>query len=458
MKSTSPNILFIDNGTNYILFLRIATLLQERGSVKFVFVTLIESRVKLFREMGVEAVYLDLSRKSSGTDLSEAEKIISSLESQYPNFRLGVGVRRDRILRYLRRARSRRILLTAALRFSDLLNKYRPLLVLGEISWAIEYLFHYLSESKGVPYRHILNIPGRSLRVTGFDDRHTYASTVKDGPVTYENSAGPGKSYAELCNEVKLYKVSVRYFVQNFRLNYSGNDYRQSLLYRARRAFIPLYKVVNSLFYCFYARRGVDSTAGNILLTLHIQPESTPDFVSPFYADQLQLARGLLDALRSDQVLYIKDHPNTVSIRNLFALADLLKHPQVRLLPQKFSAKAIYHNFDCVVSVAGTALLECSELGVPALCLSDVYLGELPGVLDARKFSSLAEALDAAISYVPPESDGGGKVREICGRLGFPGFIHDARVSPQVLDSGNVECLVRLVEHMIDGTERSPKA
>jgi len=443
-------ILYIDNGTNYVLFLEIARVLQKANTARMVFVTLIESRVALFRENGVEAVFLDLSSKADSGVVATTKEMISALESRHPNFRLDLGVKRDRILRFLPRTRARHILLSAADGFLQMLEQYRPALVLGEVSWAIEYLFYYLCADKGVRYRHILNIPGESLKVTSFDDRHTLASVIEGSPISITNQSKIAKSYAELCGEVKSYRISLRYFLRYFRLNYSQNDYRQAMFYRLRRVFLPFYKGVNRLFYWAFSCTTPDPGTSNILFTLHIQPESTPDFVSPFHADQEQIAKELVDALRSDQVLYIKDHPNTVSIRNLFAWVRLLRNPQVRLLSREISGRKIYSQFDCVVSIAGTALLECSELGVPALCLSDVYLRELPGVIDARDYPNLTEALSAALAYEELEGGNAEEVRRLTAGLGFPGFIHDARVSPRVLDPENVENLARLIERMLE--------
>ena len=450
MKTSPPVIVVVDNGTSYILFLELARIFHTTNAARMIFVTLIESRVAFFKKNGVEAVFLDLSGNAPGANIAAGQELISTLEIRHSNFRLGLGIKRDRILRLLPKRRARRILFSAADPFSKLLDRYQPTLVLGEVSWAIEYLFYYLCINRGIRYRHILNIPDESLKITAFDDRHTYATAVEASPITNDNNSKSGKSYAELCGDVKSYKISLRNFLRYFRLNYSRNDYRQALFYRLRRVYFPVYKGFNWLFYRIYSSAMPGTSASNILFTLHIQPESTPDFVSPFHSDQVQLAKGLLDALRSDQFLYIKDHPNTISLRKLFTWARLLRHPQVRLLPREISGNSIYAQFDCVVSIAGTALLECSKLGVPTLCLSDVYLRELPGVYDARNFPNLAAALTAALAYIPPKGGNTDEVLRLTTRLGFPGFIHDARVSPLVLDPENIENLVRLIEHMLE--------
>lgn len=442
-------IFFIDNGTNFPVFIEIASTLIQDGAARVVFVTLIKSRLKLFESRGLEAVYLDLSASRQRTLRKHTSQRIAKIEERFPEFRLELGISRDRILRYFSRKKAYRILLTAAQEFFDLLERYQPNLILGEVSWAIEYLFYYISADQGIRYRHILNVPGENLRIAAFDDRHTLSSALEASPS--EDAAHPivEKSYAELCGDVKGFRSTISYFLRNFGLNYSRNDYRQFLFYRLRRPFFPIYNVLDRLFYRAFAAQAPSNPGADILFMLHIQPEATPDFVSPFYADQLALAHRLVGAMRSDQILYIKDHPNTISLRNLLGWARLARHPQVRFLRRNISGKDLYPRFGCVVSIAGTALAECSQLGVPALCLSDCYFREFPGVIDARKYPNLSAALSAAIEK-RAESDIPTKLANArFSSLGFPGFIHDARVSPGVLEPTNIARIVTLVKHLL---------
>lgn len=450
-----PVILYVDNGTNFILFLEVARALKSDGAARVVFVTLIQSRVALFERHGIEAVYLDLSAVRQKKLRNDTVQRIARIEGRYSDFRLELGVARDRILRHFPRTKALGVLLTAAEGFMELLEAFRPHLVLGEVSWAIEYLFYYLSADNGIKYRHILNVPGENLRITAFDDRHTLASALEASPNDDTDLPIVEKSYAELCGEVKGFRSTIWYFLRNLRLNYSRNDYRQSLFYRLRRPFFPIYKTLDRLFYRVFSVSAPSDSGTDILLTLHIQPESTPDFVSPFYADQLELARSLVRAMRSDQTLYIKDHPNTISFRNLLGWACLARHPQVKFIRRDLSGRDLYPKFGCVVSIAGTALLECSQMGVPALCFSDCYFREFPGVIDARKYNSVSAALSAAIKLKTEGVLPAQPKNVSLSMLGFPGFIHDARVSPGVLDLRNIARIVVLVKHLLAASSDS---
>lgn len=444
-----PVVFYIDNGTNFVLFLKVASALKRDCAARVVFVTLIQSRVALFESHGFEAIYLDLSSARQKKPCNDTSQRIARIEERFSDFRLELGISQDRILRHFPRKKALGILLTAAKDFFDFVERYRPQLILGEVSWAIEYLFYYISADQGIRYRHILNVPGENLRITAFDDRHTLASALEASPSNDAALPIVDKSYAELCGDVKGFRSTTRYFLSNFRLNYSRNDYRQFLFYRLRRPFFPIYKVLDRFFYRMFSAQAPSNPGTDILFMLHIQPEATPDFVSPFYADQLALAHRLVRAMRSDQSLYIKDHPNTISLRNLLGWARLARHPRVRFLRRNVSGQDLYPRFGCVVSIAGTALAECSQLGVPALCFSDCYFREFPGVIDARQYASLSAALSAAIE-LRAESETQTKLTNVrFSKIGFPGFIHDARVSPGVLDPTNIASIVTLVKHLL---------
>jgi len=89
---------------------------------------------------------------------------------------------------------------------------HKPDLVLGEISWAIEELFYYITESANIKYRHLLNLPGNSLRVAAFDAMHTEEGTHYLGKYEDKTAQQTFKSYQELCQSVKNYRSSSLFF------------------------------------------------------------------------------------------------------------------------------------------------------------------------------------------------------------------------------------------------------
>jgi hypothetical protein len=459
MSAESPapsrcDILVVDNGTNYALYGELARHLQSARGLRVVYLTLVPARVAYFESLGIEARALLLSG-TSGPEITSGEAAIRRLEERFPKYRLDVSISRDRILRWYPKYAAEYLLKAAAVRFEALLDELRPRLVLGEISWAIEHLFFYSSEQRGVAYRHLLNLPGEDLLVAGFDADHSAPGTGFVGERAA--SAGTaGKSYFELCGAVKKYRPSLRYFLRNFRLLYSPNDYRQALFYRVRRLLMPAYELAQQLFEALYAGP-LPETRTDVLLVLHVQPESTPDYVAPFHADQIRLAGSIAEGLREGQFLYVKDHPNVLSIRNLWRWRQLFKSGRVRLLPRRLPGRELLARFEVVVSIAGTALYECARLGVPAISMSDVFLNELPNVIDGRSYPRLADALEAAAN-LRPQALTQSEAQAFLSRFGVPAFVHDARIAPDVTNPANVERLGGLVQLLLTNCAKPVRA
>lgn len=438
--------LIVDNGTNHVLFGQLARYLAAAAGLKIVYVTLLPARVSYFHSLGIEARVLDAGL-SSDIDLAAGVGLISQIEARYPGYRLGLSIRRDRILRWYPRNRAERLISVTAARFDKLLAELKPRLVLGEVSWAIEHAFYHVASLRGIRYRHLLNLPGKELLVAPFDADHSASGTEYIGERMREAPQDVGKSYYELCGAVKGYRPSLGYFLRNFRMLYSPNDYRQALFYRIRRLFMPLYRVLQGLFEAWHAVPPPEDRQ-HVLLVLHVQPESTPDYVSPFHADQCQLAMNIAEALPSGQRLFVKDHPNVLSIRNLWRWHRLLRQGKVRLLSRRLPGRDLLPRFEVVVSIAGTALYECAKLGIPAVSLSNVFMNELPNVLDGRGCPNWAVAIDRARQKTASplsEED----AQAFLSRFGMPGFIHDARIAPDVINPANIERLAKLVTALL---------
>lgn len=440
------DILIVDNGTNHLLFGQLAQYLQQTCGLKIVYLTLIPARVDYFRSLGIDAQVLDLSAPCDA-DVVVGEKLILSIEDRFPHYRFGLSIKRDRILRWFPRSKAERLLMAAAVRYEAILDSVQPRVVLGEISWAIEHLFFHLSEARGIVYRHILNLPGKELLVTPFDADHSAKGTGYLGEASAPESGSTGKSYYELCGAVKGYKPSLGYFASNFKMLYSANDYRQSLFYRIRRIVLPVYRLLQQLFEAWYAKP-LPEDKKHLLMVLHVQPESTPDYVAPFYSNQIALAQTVADSLKHGQYLYVKDHPNVVSMRNLIGWARLLRQGKVRLLKRSLPGRELMSKFPIVVSIAGTALYECSRLGIPAISMSDVFMNELSNVIDGRRYVTFSDAIVAAeqLKVTPLTED---EAQAFLARFGVPAFIHDARIAPDVVNIANIQRLADVVLRLL---------
>lgn len=448
-EKDKKKILIIDNGTNFLLFKIIANELKIKYSYEVEYITLIKSRVNYFKKINITSHYINL-RNNQSTQTKIGLEIIQQVEAQQSSYRLALSIKRDRVLRTRNFEKAKKILCGAAFQFKEILEREKPSLVLGEISWAIEDLFFHITECAGIRYRHLLNLPGKKLRVAAFDAQHTAAGTFYIGRDYKEEGNDESKSYYDLCKSVKEYKSSNYYILKNIKLLYSNNDYRQSIFYRIKNLYKPIYKHLYDLFERIYSSNVPTKGNGrvNIIMVFHVQPESTPDFVAPFHADQIRLLEQIINSLTINQHLYLKEHPNVVSIRNLFDLSKLLNKPNVHLLKKNESGIKLLENFDFVVSIAGTALFEAAKIGIPAICYSNIFFNSLPNVVSGQKFSNFAQALSYANNLkCKPLAEH--EAEEFLSQFGLPSYIHDARIEPEVAQQENVNNLVYLIHTII---------
>jgi len=56
-------VFIIDNGTNYLLFEKIAAHLKQQYNFQVIYITLIKSRVNYFKNQGIESIYINLKDK-----------------------------------------------------------------------------------------------------------------------------------------------------------------------------------------------------------------------------------------------------------------------------------------------------------------------------------------------------------------------------------------------------------
>jgi hypothetical protein len=103
-------------------------------------------------------------------------------------------------------------------------------------------------------------------------------------------------------------------------------------------------------------------------LPLHYQPEATTKPFASIYASQFIVFKRILDNLKKDDYIVIKEHP-AMSLHNYFNLRRYRSplyeryatHPQVKFAPIFYSNEEILSKSQNVVSIAGTTLIEASS-------------------------------------------------------------------------------------------------
>jgi hypothetical protein len=422
------SIVYVDNFSNFHFYLNLA---MHANCFKFHFVVFSEERYEACIEAGIDC---DLIRWRLGGESSRSTSV---------DLHFDIAIANDRLLRFIPRRAAKAILVRYLQQFEQVLDKVKPCLVVGEISWAVEYMFYLASEARGIRYRHILNLPLEKVRVVAFDAEHSMSSLAEcTGSPAIQ---GPEISYAFLCGKVKQFNSKRR----RDRQVRSSSDYREKkvlwvlssmhywsskLLYGT--AYKLLSRPLTSIHY--------DSRKIIVYFPLHVQPESTPDYVSPYYSDQLGLLRRISIQLGDECIILVKEHPNNFSPRSIAKFLGSSRCSNIVYVRSEVRAQALVEACDVVMTVAGTTALEAANIGKPSITFSNIFYNHFNGIFDGRS------ALDAGTlkSFLsrrlgqPVDHDVIEKLKE----FGVQGFMHDPRIVEKVVDRANLNAVTELLQ------------
>lgn len=111
---------------------------------------------------------------------------------------------------------------------------------------------------------------------------------------------------------------------------------------------------------------------------LPFEPEMSSSLFSPFYKDQIWLAKQIAQSLPIHFKLYIKEHPSMFSYRAKAFYEELKKIPSVRLIHPSEMSFGIISESKIVITTAGTAGWEAILMKKPVITLGDAFYSALP--------------------------------------------------------------------------------
>lgn len=101
----------------------------------------------------------------------------------------------------------------------------------------------------------------------------------------------------------------------------------------------------------------------------HLEPEAVVLYLGDgIYKNQTKLIENIAASLPAGYFLYVKDHPHEYAYRDAIDYKRLMSVPNIRLLDQRLSAKAIMKNAKGVVTINGTAGFEALLLNKQVYC------------------------------------------------------------------------------------------
>lgn len=168
--------------------------------------------------------------------------------------------------------------------------------------------------------------------------------------------------------------------------------------------------VLDSRLDKYYKRNSVipDLSKKYLYFPLHLQPElSTSPLAGP-YVNQLLVVQLLAYYLPANIYIYIKENPHQTGVsRSLEFYEELIKIPQVRLVPKTFNTFKLTDNSLAVVTISGTAGLEALYREKPVLLFGHIFFEIARGVFRIRNNHDCKSALNWIINkkYTPRIKD-----------------------------------------------------
>ncbi|ESP95110.1 capsule polysaccharide export protein [Pseudoalteromonas luteoviolacea] len=430
-----PKVLYLDNFNNFDFFLELS---KQAHDIDMDFIVFNNLKDAVVKKTDSQSFIL----KANMTKTPKCNAITDQ------EFR--IAIKNDRLLGLLPEKLSLRLMKGYVSQLEEILDAKQYDIVLGEISWALEYLAFLLCERKGIKYRHLLNLPLPEVKAVAFDADHSMASLKECANCASDSSFEI--SYQSMCVRVKEC-----FEKGNIPMNYKpliSSDYREwkplwwlsALSYHSnKRTYAPLYeKRAVSL------KEALNVSNKKVLyFPLHVQPESTPDYVSPYYSDQFELIARVSEQLGDEFVILVKEHPNKFSPRSVKGFERLMRIKNVIFLSLSENAKDIMEKADLVLTIAGTSCLEAVNMRKPSVAFSNIYYTDLPGVFDGRQAlekNQLKLLLETALEHTEFSDNANGLVEE----FGVTGFVHDPALFPELFESQNLKAVEDLIVHLCE--------
>ncbi|MDC0225489.1 hypothetical protein OAK61_01680 [Gammaproteobacteria bacterium] len=283
--------------------------------------------------------------------------------------------------------------------FNQLYEDFRPVFGFGESTMAIYRFAHHIFDRDGLPY-----IGPMSNRYTDrfhFEENWYWSwdrclkyyndylengipENIKDHteelyqelavrgtkPVAFENfkkSNQPG--YVTFRKENILRIFQILNSLRGLKSDYFKNNIRYSIIENSffKKVIRVLKNYYDHFSYLKFVKEEIIDGQPYGIYFLHYQPEYTVDSLGKFYHDQVNLISNIASSLPAGQILYVKEHPGMVGLRNKEYYKDITRHSNVILLHHNIDSLELIRGAKIVFSIVGTVGLEATFNNVPAI-------------------------------------------------------------------------------------------
>lgn len=182
--------------------------------------------------------------------------------------------------------------------------------------------------------------------------------------------------------------------------------------YKAIKGFIigPVEKFVLSSVLKNLEKNEVPEGVELIYYPLHMQPEATVIPAGNELYDQLIIIDEISRAMSDNQILIVKEHPATLSVksiaqpelrhpfRSIKFYKTLSKYPNVIIISRNNSSEQIIKKSRFIITIRGSITLESLILNKPVLLFGDSLYNSFPNTIRIESFNQLESLLRSKVT------------------------------------------------------------
>ena len=297
--------------------------------------------------------------------------------------------------------------------YSDVFSRFRPeYVVFPDIEVVDGYMLYNLAKARDVPIAypfHLRNL-GRSVLGSGIREEfpeyfgdETDAGRMQAARFRSQLRAGlPGATHFDPAwvggqKHTMPRKHILSRFVRAAALRlgperlYHGED---NFYQKTRIALLSLLEPwrrskYRALVLPWFQIRSAAALPQNFcLFALQVTPESSINYLSPYYVDQVRAIDEIRLSLPPDTWLVVKEHPAIVGFRPLRFYRDLLKMPGVLLADAFLPMEALRSQATVIFTITGTVGLECLFSAKPCYMFGENFFSRyLPNKMNMPDLS-----------------------------------------------------------------------
>ena len=274
-------------------------------------------------------------------------------------------INRDRKLKH--EINSKQKLLNFVRLIQERLDGYSFIEFYGEISWAFEEVIYQYSKFRGFNYFTPITIRYIDRRWAfaygNTEENLNVTLNIEKTIIEYTNDSSHPKYFEEGIKNFLFFNTILRFIKKGFKSNLPALLPQKIILF-IFNPILELFKTNNfkknkNTKYFFYG--------------FQVRPEASVDYLAPEFIDQSKLVNEIINNLKENEILILKDHPGETLMWYLFFKIKLLFNKKVVYLKTRSIVSNFQESIDGAITITGTYGGELSKLGVITVSLKKMF-------------------------------------------------------------------------------------